>query len=102
MFGTSIYGMELAFTNRVDELKELSAAVKAGGLLVVFGRRRVGKTRLLTHWLKPQNGLYSQAIEVAPGIHIKQVMRDMGASLQTNIAPKVVDRSKPSHRGQHN
>lgn len=80
--------MELPFTNRTDELKELDAATKAGGLLVVFGRRRVGKTRLLTHWLKPRNGLYSQAIEAAPGIQIEQVMRDIGASLKTNIAPK--------------
>lgn len=80
--------MELPFTNRTDELKELDAAAKAGGLLVVFGRRRVGKTRLLTHWLKPQGGLYSQAIEAAPGIQIEQVMRDIGAYLKTNLAPK--------------
>ena len=88
MVGARIARMELPFTNRVDELKELDAAAKAGGLLVVFGRRRVGKTRLLTHWLKPQNGLYSQAIEAASGIQIEQVMRDLGASLKTNIAPK--------------
>ena len=80
--------MELPFTNRTDELKDLDAAATAGGLLVVFGRRRVGKTRLLTHWLKPQGGLYSQAIEAATGIQIEQVMRDIGASLKTRIAPK--------------
>lgn len=80
--------MELPFTNRTDELKELDAAAKTGGLLVVFGRRRVGKTRLLTHWLKPQGGLYSQAIEAAPGIQIEQVMRDISATLKTSIAPK--------------
>jgi len=80
--------MELPFTNRTDELKELDAAAKAGGLLVVFGRRRVGKTRLLTHWLKPQNGLYSQAIEAVPAIQIEQVMRDIGSSLKTALAPK--------------
>ena len=39
------------------------AAAKHGGLLVVFGRRRVGKTRLLRQWLQAHNGLYSQAIE---------------------------------------
>lgn len=80
--------MELRFTNRTDELRELATMAQAGGLLVVFGRRRVGKTRLLTHWLKPQNGLYSQAIEAAPGIQIEQVMRDIGASLKTNLVPK--------------
>ena len=80
--------MELLFTNRADELRELDAAAKAGGLLVVFGRRRVGKTRLLTHWLKPRNGLYSQAIEAAAAIQIEQVMRDIGPALKTNITPK--------------
>ena len=80
--------MELLFTNRADELKELDSATKAGGLLVVFGRRRVGKTRLLTHWLKPGNGLYSQAIEAATAIQIEQVFRDIGPALKTNITPK--------------
>jgi len=80
--------MELLFTNRTGELKELDSAAKAGGLLVVFGRRRVGKTRLLTHWLKPRNGLYSQAIEAATAIQIEQVIRDIGPALKTNITPK--------------
>ena len=80
--------MELLFTNRADELSVLDSAAKAGGLLVVFGRRRVGKTRLLTHWLKPRNGLYSQAIEAAAAIQIEQVMRDIGPALKTNISPR--------------
>lgn len=88
MFGETVPGMELPFTNRTDELKELDAAANAGGLLVVFGRRRVGKTRLLTHWLKPANGLYSQAIEAARAIQVEQVMRDIGPALKTNITPK--------------
>jgi hypothetical protein len=40
------------FVNQDAELRELDAA-KRGGLLVVFGRRRVGKTRLLRQWLQP-------------------------------------------------
>ena len=43
----------MEFVNRDAELRELDAAAKRGGLLVVFGRRRVGKTRLLRHWLQP-------------------------------------------------
>ena len=62
--------MELTFTNRTAELKELESAATLGGLLVVFGRRRVGKTRLLAHWLKPRHGLYSQAIEGAKEIQL--------------------------------
>ena len=80
--------MNLPFTNRIDELKDLNAAAASGGLAVVFGRRRVGKTRLLTQWLKPQDGLYSQAIEAASGIQIGQVVSDMGRALDTSIVPK--------------
>jgi hypothetical protein len=42
--------MELSFVNRKSELKELDEAATAGRLLVFFGRRRVGKTRLLAHY----------------------------------------------------
>ena len=80
--------MELTFTNRTAELNELEAAATAGGLLVVFGRRRVGKTRLLAHWLKPRHGLYSQAIEGAKETQLEQVFRDIQDRLTTTIVPK--------------
>ncbi len=80
--------MELTFTNRTAELKELEAAATAGGLLVMFGRRRVGKTRLLAHWLKPRHGLYSQAIEGAKETQLEQVFRDIQDRLTTAIVPK--------------
>ncbi len=80
--------MQLPFINRVDELRELNAAGRAGGLLVVFGRRRVGKTRLLTHWLESRKGLYSQAIEAAVGIQIEQILRDIGSALGTSLVPR--------------
>ena len=83
--------MELTFTNRTAELKELESAATAGGLLVVFGRRRVGKTRLLAHWLKPRHGLYSQAIEGAKEIQLEQVFRD----IKNQLSPLP---SFPSHR----
>ena len=80
--------MNLAFTNRAAELKEFEGAAKAGGLLVVFGRRRVGKTRLLVHWLEPRGGLYSQAIEGAKEIQLDQVFQDVKGQLETNLVPK--------------
>ena len=55
--------MKLPFANRKLELQELDSAAAAGGLAVIFGRRRVGKTRLLVRWLMRHEGLYSQAIE---------------------------------------
>ena len=55
--------MILDFVNRVSEQRELDVAMRKGGLLVIFGRRRVGKTRLLRHWLDKRGGMYSQAVE---------------------------------------
>ena len=53
-----------------------------------FGRRRVGKTRLLTHWMGPRQGLYSQAIEGSKDIQLEQVFRDLRERLTTSLVPK--------------
>jgi AAA+ ATPase superfamily predicted ATPase len=78
----------LQFVNREAELRELDAAAKRGGLLVMYGRRRVGKTRLLRHWLAPRDGLYSQAIEAQRDLQVEQVFQDLRARLETRIVPK--------------
>jgi hypothetical protein len=80
--------MQLDFVNREPELIELDQAAAHGGLVVVFGRRRVGKTRLLRHWLDRRNGLYSQAIEAPRELQIQQVFEDLQAALTTTIVPK--------------
>jgi len=77
-----------AFVNRERELAELDVAAAAGGLLVVFGRRRVGKTRLLRHWLAERDGLYSQAIEAPRDLQIGQIVHDLRARWSTDIIPK--------------
>lgn len=80
--------MALNFVNREAEIRELDAAARRGGLLVVYGRRRVGKTRLLRRWLEGRDGLYSQAIEAPPDLQIRQVFDDLRARLETRIVPK--------------
>lgn len=82
------YAMELSFTNRGAELKELDRAATTGGLLVVFGRRRVGKTRLLAHWLSQRGGYYSQAVESTSDIQLEQTYRDIQPQLSTSVQPK--------------
>jgi hypothetical protein len=57
----------------------LDAAAKRGGLLVMYGQRRVGKTRA---------GYYSQAIEARGDLQIQQVFQDLRAQLETQITPK--------------
>jgi len=78
----------MEFVNRDAELRELEAAAKRGGLVVVFGRRRVGKTRLLRQWLQPRAGLYSQAIEAQRDLQIQQVFADLRPQLETQLVPK--------------
>jgi AAA+ ATPase superfamily predicted ATPase len=80
--------MELSFTNRTVELKELDRAATTGGLLIVFGRRRVGKTRLLAHWLSRRGGYYSQAVESTSDIQLEQTYRDIQPQLSTSVQPK--------------
>ncbi len=80
--------MRLEFVDRERELRELDAAGKRGGLLVVYGRRRVGKTRLLRRWLVERDGLYSQAIEAQRDLQVNQVFLDLRARLETQIVPR--------------
>lgn len=59
----------MKFINRKRELKQLSDLSNAGqgGLAVLWGRRRVGKTRLLLEWAR-RDGLYLACDESAPSI----------------------------------
>ena len=53
----------MRFVNRTSELGRLDALVERGqgGLVALWGRRRVGKTRLLLEWSRRHDGLYSVA-----------------------------------------
>ncbi len=48
--GTVLRG-QCRFVDREEELRALEAAGEGGGLIVVYGRRRVGKTGLVREWL---------------------------------------------------
>lgn len=85
-FDTSF--MKLEFVNRELELAELDAAAARGGLLVVYGRRRVGKTRLLRQWMDGRGGLFSQALEGPVEMQVAQVFADLKDRLETRIEPR--------------
>lgn len=80
--------MMLDFVNRDAELRELDSAARRAGLLVVFGRRRVGKTRLLRQWLETRDGLYTQAIEAQGDQQVQQIFHDLRPRLETSLVPK--------------
>ena len=59
----------MRFIDRADEMRRLGAALTdPGALAVIWGRRRVGKTRLLIEWSRRHDGLYVAADTSAPTV----------------------------------
>lgn len=63
----------MKFTNRKREMERLDrlASLPEGGLAVVWGRRRVGKTRLLLEWCRKHKGVYYTADESSASVQRK-------------------------------
>lgn len=58
----------MLFIDREEELGRLEALRSAGGLAVLHGRRRIGKTRLLVEWCDRSGGLYTVSDQSAPEV----------------------------------
>ena len=59
----------MRFLNRTGELGRLDAALQhPGSLTAIWGRRRVGKSRLLLEWSSRHDGLYTVADLSAPPV----------------------------------
>jgi AAA+ ATPase superfamily predicted ATPase len=80
--------MNTAFVNRDKELAALERALSAGGMVVLHGRRRVGKTRLLVQWLAKKRGLYTQSIEGQPLLQLDQLFQDVKTGLEAPVSPR--------------
>jgi uncharacterized protein len=76
-----------SFINRTHELKTLNSLMIKGGLAVITGRRRVGKTRLIKHWIQKNKGCYTQAIEAHEELQIEQLYQDLKNDLSLPIQP---------------
>jgi hypothetical protein len=65
----------MRFIDRQEELTRLDrlAASEAGGLAVIYGRRRIGKTRLLVEWSSRSEGLYTVADQTTVDIQRRYV-----------------------------
>ena len=63
----------MEFINRHKELARLKRLLRArsSGLAVIWGRRRVGKTRLLLEWSEKNRGVYFVADESSASIQRK-------------------------------
>ena len=59
----------MEFVDRHDELRRLDRALRQpGAFAVIWGRRRVGKSRLLIEWSRRRGGLYTVADQSASAI----------------------------------
>ena len=59
----------MEFLDRRDELRRLDyAARSSGAFAAIWGRRRVGKSRLLLEWSRRCDGLYTVADQSAPAV----------------------------------
>jgi len=80
------------FINRADEMNRLLQVVKreSPALVVLWGRRRLGKSRLLTEWCQQVNGTYWVADESGPAIQRRYLAEELGA-----VFPGFADVSYP-------
>ncbi len=69
----------MAFINRKDELEALDErwGSKRGELVIVFGRRRVGKSRLITYWGRKRRHLYYEATGGSERDHLDDIGREI-------------------------
>ncbi len=69
----------MEFFNRRDELEALEErwASKRGELVIIFGRRRVGKSRLITHWGERRRHLYYEATAGSERDHLEDISREI-------------------------
>ena len=60
----------MIFLDRTSEMERLSrlAMQRGAGLVALWGRRRVGKTRLLSEWCRSHGGLYTVADQSAESV----------------------------------
>lgn len=66
------------FLNRDAELQRLDRALRPGALVAIWGRRRVGKSRLLVEWCRRRDGLYTVADQSSPAVQRRYMAAAVG------------------------
>lgn len=79
------------FYNRENEIEFLEKSYKSKkpGLIIIYGRRRVGKTELVKHFIKNKPSVYFLADERGDYQNLKELQGLMGGFLNDNVFKKV-------------
>ena len=89
-----LHNHDMEFIGRDTEIRRLNRGLaQAGSFSVIWGRRRVGKSRLLIEWCRHCDGLYTVAENTAP-----EVQRRYLASAVAERFPGFADIEYPSWR----
>lgn len=82
--------MNLRSLNRNKDIEDFKQEVHDANLVVLMGRRRIGKTELIREWARRGGVMaYSQAIEKAsPRQQIQQIWADIKLKIPIEIEPK--------------
>ena len=84
----------MQFIDRREEMGRLDRALsRPGSFSVIWGRRRVGKSRLLVEWCGRHNGLYTVADQSAPSVQRRYL-----ASAVAERFPNFADVEYPNWR----
>lgn len=77
----------MKFVNRQDELASLEKIHRTGGFqfVPIYGRRRVGKTRLIQEFIKGKKALYFLADSVSETEQLKNLGRIIGEHFKDSI-----------------
>jgi uncharacterized protein len=76
------------FVNRKHELSLLENDFRIAHVIVLYGRRRIGKTRLIRKWGETAHLLYTQAIEANESLQLQQIYDDLKDHFPLEIAPQ--------------
>jgi len=71
----------MLFLDRQRELDALRSLSREGGFAVVWGRRRIGKTRLLLEWCEREGGVYTVADQSAADVQRAYFARAISEAL---------------------
>ena len=68
------------FINRDRELKYLNSRYESGRpeFIIIYGRRRIGKTRLITEFLNGKTGIYFLSLDYSESENIRLLQQQMG------------------------